>query len=188
MKALPLAPRPEVANWPGGVAAGARGHPATLGLFRRHRAGVQPSPCPRRSGRTAPPTTTPTPPASPLPYSRSAAPCVRPALRPQPFSPPRSPIGQRLPRPRWARPRVSLALAWGRGRRAARFPLSVVQAVASRVGESEVAPAMWSTLRYLGGACGPARCRSAGDFLRASGPTSGGPRLLRGGRRSSSTR
>nr|XP_048271586.1 L-2-hydroxyglutarate dehydrogenase, mitochondrial isoform X1 [Myodes glareolus] len=46
---------------------------------------------------------------------------------------------------------------------------------------------MWPTLRYLGAACGLARCRFAGGFLPASERTPGGPGLLCGGGRSSST-
>ncbi|XP_038193867.1 L-2-hydroxyglutarate dehydrogenase, mitochondrial isoform X2 [Arvicola amphibius] len=46
---------------------------------------------------------------------------------------------------------------------------------------------MWPTLRYLGTTCGLARRRFAGGFLPASERTPGGPGLLCGGGRSSST-
>ncbi|EGW14422.1 L-2-hydroxyglutarate dehydrogenase, mitochondrial [Cricetulus griseus] len=46
---------------------------------------------------------------------------------------------------------------------------------------------MWPTLRYMGGACGRARCHFARGFLRARERASAGPGLLCGGGRSSST-
>lgn len=87
-----------------------------------------------------------------------------------------------------AKARGSLALAWGRGWREARFTLESVQAAAAEVEEGEVAQAMWPTLRYVSGVCGQAGCCVTGIFLRARGPASRVPGLLCGGGRSSSTR
>lgn len=114
-------------------------------------------------------------------------PCVWPTLRPRPFPSTALAHWPAEATPTRAKARRSLALAWGRGWRAARFTLESFQAAAAEVEGGEVAQAMWPTLRYVGGVCGRARCCVARGFLRAGGPASGVPGLLCGGGRSSST-
>lgn len=123
----PRLPGQSVANRPGGVAegevAGARGHPATPGLLWRNGAGVQSSLCWRRLGRVEP---LPGPCLRPRSSTHGVRrPCVEPARRPRPFPSTALAHWPAEATPTLCQSTVSLALAWGRGWRAARCTLRV---------------------------------------------------------------
>lgn len=186
----PRLPCHSVANRPRGVAegeaTGARGRPGTPGLLWRNSAGVESSQCGRRSRRVEPPPGPRLRPSSS--YSRRTASLRMAGPSPSAFSLRRA---RPLARGGHAHVRQKRVFHWpllggGAGERSA-SPLESVQVAAAGVEEGEVAQAMWPTLRYVGGVCGLARYSVAGGFLRASGPASGGPGLLCGGGRSSSS-